>query len=166
MRKRKAGRYCLHAAIVIEVNELRLGNQLQTLREEQKMSQEEVAKQVGVSVQNIHKWENNQSYPEIQHLLKLGDIYGTTIDEFIKKDAALQNRINIREEEKEDDDELLHPGFYIGIGIMFLGTLLSLVIGNLMIMMVSNIAGMLITCFYKDILKLLKDVKKDFYEQG
>ncbi|WP_285843370.1 helix-turn-helix domain-containing protein [Priestia megaterium] len=152
--------------MVTEVNELRLGNQLQTLREEQKMSPEEVAKQVGVSVQNIHKWENNQSYPKIQHLLKLGDIYGTTIDEFIKSDAALQNRINIREEEKADDDELLHPGFYIGIGIMFLGTFLSLIIGNLMIMMVTNIAGMLITCFYKDILKLLKDVKKDFYEQG
>ncbi len=62
---------------------MRLGNQLEKLREEQKMSQEEVAKQVGVSVQNIHKWENNQSYPEIQHLLKLGDIYATTIDEFI-----------------------------------------------------------------------------------
>ncbi|MCM3192174.1 helix-turn-helix domain-containing protein [Priestia megaterium] len=144
---------------------MRLGNQLEKLREEQKMAPEEVAKQVGVSVQNIHKWENNQSYPEIQHLLKLGDIYGTTIDEFIKSEAALQNRINIREEEKEDDDELFHPGFYIGIGIMFLGTFLSLIIGNLMIMMVTNIAGMLITCFYKDILKLLKDVKKDFYEQ-
>ncbi|MGG4386000.1 helix-turn-helix domain-containing protein [Priestia megaterium] len=148
------------------MNELRLGNQLQKLREEQKMSQKEVAKQLNVSVQHIHKWEHNQSYPEIQHLLKLGDIYGTTIDEFIKKDAALQNKINISEEEKEDDDELLHPGFYIGIGIMFLGTFLSLIIGNLMIMMVTNIAGMLITCFYKEILKLLKDVKKDFYEQG
>ncbi|MEG8977861.1 helix-turn-helix transcriptional regulator [Priestia megaterium] len=145
---------------------MRLGNQLEKLREEQKMSQEEVAKQVGVSVQNIHKWENNQSYPGIQHLLKLGDIYGTTIDEFIKSDATLQSRINIIEEEKEDDDELLHPGFYIGIGIMFLGTFLSLIIGNLTIMMVTNIAGMLITCFYKNILKLLKDVKKDFYEQG
>jgi len=145
---------------------LRLGNQLEKLREEQKISQEEAAKQVGVSVQHIHKWENNQSYPEIQHLLKLGDIYGTTIDEFIKSDAALQNRINIREEEKEDDDELLHPGFYIGIGIMFLGTFLSLVIGNLTITMVTNIAGMLIVCFYKGILKLLQDIKKDFYEQG
>lgn len=145
---------------------MRLGNQLQKLREEQKMSQEEVAKQVGVSVQNIHKWENNQGYPEIQHLLKLGDIYGTTIDEFIKSDAALQSRINIREEEKEDDDELLHPGFYIGIGIMFLGTLLSLIIGNLTITMVTNITGMLIACFYKGILKLLRDIKKDFYEQG
>ncbi|WP_415762208.1 helix-turn-helix domain-containing protein [Priestia megaterium] len=148
------------------MNELRLGNKLQKLREEQKMSQEEIAKQVGVSVQNIHKWENNQGYPEIQHLLKLGDIYGTTIDEFIKSDAALQSRINIREEEKEDDDELLHPGFYIGIGIMFLGTLLSLIIGNLTITMVTNIAGMLIVCFYKGILKLLRDIKKDFYEQG
>ncbi|MEH7198542.1 helix-turn-helix domain-containing protein [Priestia megaterium] len=145
---------------------MRLGNQLEKLREEQKMSQEEAAKQVGVSVQHIHKWENNQSYPEIQHLLKLGDIYRTTIDEFIKKDAALQNKINISEEEKEDDDELLHPGFYIGIGIMFLGTFLSLIIGNLTITMVTNIAGMLIICFYKEILKLLKDIKKDFYEQG
>jgi len=144
---------------------LRLGKQLKKLREEQKMSEEEVATQVGVPVQNIHKWENNQGYPDIQHLLKLGDIYKTTIDEFIKKDAALQNRINIQEEEKEDDDKLLHPGFYIGIGLMFFGNFLSLIIGNLMIMMVTNIAGMLIICFYKEILKLLKGVKKDFYEQ-
>ncbi|KZE14412.1 DNA-binding protein [Priestia aryabhattai] len=144
---------------------MRLGKQLKKLREEQKMSEEEVATQVGVPVQNIHKWENNQGYPDIQHLLKLGDIYKTTIDEFIKKDAALQNRINIQEEEREDNDKLLHPGFYIGIGLMFFGNFLSFIIGNLMIMMVTNIAGMLIICFYKEILKLLKGVKKDFYEQ-
>ncbi len=129
------------------------------------MSQEEVAQQLSVSVQHIHKWENNKSYPEIQHLLNLSDIYKTTIDEFIKSDATLQNRINISEEEKEDDDELLHPGFYIGIGIMFLGTFLSLIIGNFMITIVLNIVGMLIACFYKDILKLLRDVKKDFHQQ-
>ncbi|MDG0029719.1 helix-turn-helix domain-containing protein [Priestia sp. Y58] len=145
---------------------MRLGNQLKKLREEQKMSQEEVATQVGVPIQNIHKWEDNKSYPDIQQLLNLSDIYGTTINEFIKKDATLQSRINIIEEEKEDDDELFHPGFYIGIGIMFLGTLLSLIIGNLTITMVTNIAGMLIACFYKGILKLLQDIKKDFYEQG
>lgn len=145
---------------------MRLGNQLKKLREEQKMSQEEVATQVGVPIQNIHKWEDNKSYPDIQQLLNLSDIYGTTINEFIKNDATLQSRINIIEEEKEDDDELFHPGFYIGIGIMFLGTLPSLIIGNLTITMVTNIAGMLIACFYKGILKLLKEVKKDFYEQG
>ncbi|KML31005.1 DNA-binding protein [Priestia aryabhattai] len=144
---------------------MRLGKQLKKLREEQKMSEEEVATQVGVPVQNIHKWENNQGYPDIQHLLKLGDIYKTTIDEFIKKDAALQNRINIQEEEREDNDKLLHPGFYIGIGLMFFGNFLSFIIGNPMIMMVTNIAGMLIICFYKEILKLLKGVKKAFYEQ-
>lgn len=145
---------------------MRLGKQLKKLREEQKMSEEEVAEQLSVSVQHIHKWEGNQSYPDIQQLLNLSDIYGTTINEFIKNDVALQNRINIQEEEKEDDDELLHPGFYIGIGLMFFGNFLSLIIDNLMIMMVTNIVGMLIICFYKEILKLLKDVKKDFYEQG
>ncbi|MCZ8495110.1 helix-turn-helix domain-containing protein [Priestia megaterium] len=145
---------------------MRLGNQLKKLREEQKMSQEEVATQVGVPIQNIHKWEDNKSYPDIQQFLNLSDIYGTTINEFIKNDATLQSRINIIEEEKEDDDELFHPGFYIGIGIMFLGTLLSVIIGNFTITMVTNIAGMLIACFYKGILKLLQDIKKDFYEQG
>jgi transcriptional regulator with XRE-family HTH domain len=80
------------------VNELKLGSQLQKLREEQKMTQEEVAKQLGVSVQHIDKWENNNSYPDIQHFLKLSEIYQTTIDEFIKSDDALQKRMNIREE--------------------------------------------------------------------
>ncbi|MEH7293519.1 helix-turn-helix transcriptional regulator, partial [Priestia megaterium] len=37
------------------------------------MSEEEVAEQLSVSVQHIHKWENNKSYPDIQHLLKLSD---------------------------------------------------------------------------------------------
>ncbi|MEI4526006.1 helix-turn-helix transcriptional regulator [Priestia megaterium] len=60
---------------------MRLGNQLQKLREEQKMSEEEVAAQLSVSVQHVHKWENNKSYPDIQQLLKLGDIYGTTVDD-------------------------------------------------------------------------------------
>ncbi|WP_260506919.1 helix-turn-helix transcriptional regulator [Priestia aryabhattai] len=57
---------------------MRLGNQLKKLREEQKMSQEEVATQVRVPIQNIHKWEDNKSYPDIQQLLNLSDIYGTT----------------------------------------------------------------------------------------
>ncbi len=37
-RKLKASRFYLHVALVIEVNELKLGNQLQKLREEQKMT--------------------------------------------------------------------------------------------------------------------------------
>lgn len=60
---------------------------------------------------------------------------------------------------------MLHPGFYIGIGIIFLGIFLGLIFGNLIISTALNIVGTLIICFYKDILKLFRDVIKDFNQQ-
>jgi len=145
---------------------VRLGDRLHRLREEKNMSREELAQQMNVSRQAIYKWENNKGYPDIQNLLKLSEIYETTIDDLIKSDPTLQNKINIDEDEKKDDDaEILHPGFYIGIGIIFLGIFLGLIFGNLIISTALNIVGTLIICFYKDILKLFRDVIKDFKQQ-
>ncbi|MGF9893522.1 helix-turn-helix transcriptional regulator [Priestia megaterium] len=145
---------------------MKLGEQLQRLREAKNMSREELAQQMNVSRQAVYKWENNKGYPDIQNLLKLSEIYETTIDELIKSDSTFQDKINIDgDKKKEDDDEMLHPGFYIGIGIIFLGIFLGLIFGNLIISTVLNIVGTLIICFYKDILKLFRDVIKDFNQQ-
>jgi transcriptional regulator with XRE-family HTH domain len=151
--------------VVIEVSCLKLGDELQRLREVRKMSREELAQMMNVSRQAVYKWENNKGYPDIQNLLKLSEIYETTIDDLIKSDSTLQGNININEDEKKDEDEILHPGFYIGIGIIFLGIFLGLILGNLIISIALNIVGTLIICFYKDILKLFRDIKKDFNEQ-
>jgi len=145
---------------------LKLGEQLQRLREAKNMSREELAQQMNVSRQAVYKWENNKGYPDIQNLLKLSEIYETTIDELIKSDSTFQDKINIDEnKKKDDDDEILHPGFYIGIVIIFLGIFLGLICGNLIISTALNIVGTLIICFYKDILKLFRDVIKDFNQQ-
>jgi transcriptional regulator with XRE-family HTH domain len=146
---------------------LRLGNQLQRLREAKNMSREELAQQINVSRQAVYKWENNKGYPDIQNLLRLSEIYETTIDELIKNDPTLQRKIdNNQDESKElDDEEMLNPGFYIGIVIIFLGIFLGIALGNLIVSTFLNIIGTLIICFYKDILKFLKNIKKDFNEQ-
>ncbi|PGX40553.1 transcriptional regulator [Priestia megaterium] len=146
---------------------MRLGNQLQRLREEKNMSREELAQQINVSRQAVYKWENNKGYPDIQNLLRLSEIYETTIDELIKNDPTLQKKIdNNQDESKElDDEEMLNPGFYIGIVIIFLGIFLGIALGNLIVSTFLNIIGTLIICFYKDILKFLKNIKKDFNEQ-
>ncbi|MED4117062.1 helix-turn-helix transcriptional regulator [Priestia megaterium] len=142
---------------------MRLGNQLQRLREAKNMSREELAQQINVSRQAVYKWENNKGYPDIQNLLRLSEIYETTIDELIKNDPTLQRKVdNNQDESKElDDEEMLNPGFYIGIVIIFLG----IALGNLIVSTFLNIIGTLIICFYKDILKFLKNIKKDFNEQ-
>ncbi|MBZ6489526.1 helix-turn-helix domain-containing protein [Priestia aryabhattai] len=146
---------------------MRLGNQLQRLREAKNMSREELAQQINVSRQAVYKWENNKGYPDIQNLLRLSEIYETTIDELIKNDPTLQRKIdNNQDESKElDDEEMLNPGFYIGIVIIFLGIFLGIALGNLIVSTFLNIIGTLIICFYKDILKFLKNIKKDFNEQ-
>ncbi|MGG0588495.1 helix-turn-helix domain-containing protein [Priestia megaterium] len=144
-----------------------MGDQLQRLREEKNMSREELAQQINVSRQAVYKWENNKGYPDIQNLLRLSEIYETTIDELIKNDPTLQRKIdNNQDENKElDDEEMLNPGFYIGIVIIFLGIFLGIALGNLIVSTFLNIIGTLIICFYKDILKFLKSIKKDFNEQ-
>ncbi|PEE73887.1 transcriptional regulator [Priestia megaterium] len=146
---------------------MRLGDQLQRLREEKNMSGEELAQQINVSRQAVYKWENNKGYPDIQNLLRLSEIYETTIDELIKNDPTLQRKIdNNQDESKElDDEEMLNPGFYIGIVIIFLGIFLGIALGNLIVSTFLNIIGTLIICFYKDILRFLKNIKKDFNEQ-
>jgi len=146
---------------------LRLGDQLQRLREAKNMSREELAQQINVSRQAVYKWENNKGYPDIQSLLRLSEIYETTIDELIKDDPTLQRKIdNNQDESKElEDEEMFNPGFYIGIVIIFLGIFLGIALGNLILSTVLNIIGTLIISFYKDILKFLKNIKRDFNEQ-
>lgn len=131
------------------------------------MSREELAQQINVSRQAVYKWENNKGYPDIQNLLRLSEIYETTIDKLIKNDPTLQRKIdNNQDESRElDDEEMLNPGFYIGIVIIFLGIFLGIALGNLIVSTFLNIIGTLIICFYKDILRFLKNIKKDFNEQ-
>lgn len=131
------------------------------------MSREELAQQINVSRQAVYKWENNKGYPDIQNLLRLSEIYETTIDELIKNDPTLQRKIDNNQDENNelDDEEMLNPGFYIGIVIIFLGIFLGIALGNLIVSTFLNIIGTLIICFYKDILKFLKSIKKDFNEQ-
>lgn len=44
------------------------------------MTQDEVAKALGVSPVSVHKWENNLSYPRPGTLKRIADLYETTVD--------------------------------------------------------------------------------------
>ncbi|MBO4389735.1 MAG: helix-turn-helix transcriptional regulator, partial [Lachnospiraceae bacterium] len=52
---------------------------LQALRKEKKVTQEQLAAQLGVSPQAVSKWENG-SYPEGDLVPKIADIFGVSID--------------------------------------------------------------------------------------
>lgn len=65
---------------------MKFGENLYNLRKSKKMSQEILAENVGVSRQSVSKWENGESYPEMDHILKICKIFHCKINDLIHED--------------------------------------------------------------------------------
>lgn len=57
---------------------------LQTLRKEKGLSQENSAESIGISRQAVAKWEAGQSYPDIDKLIALSNLFKVSIDKLVK----------------------------------------------------------------------------------
>lgn len=66
-----------------------LGDKIKELRKKQKMTQGELADKIYVSRQTISNWENNKSYPNMDFIVSLSDIFNVSIDVLIKEDLEL-----------------------------------------------------------------------------
>ncbi|MBP3635652.1 MAG: helix-turn-helix transcriptional regulator [Bacilli bacterium] len=74
---------------------MEIGNKIKKYREHINMSQEQLADKVYVSRQTVSNWENNKSYPDINSLKLLRNIFDVSLDEFIKGDIEeMKKRIN------------------------------------------------------------------------
>lgn len=63
-------------------------------REERGFSQDEVSKAIFVSRQTISNWENDKTYPDVQSLLLLSQLFEISIDELVRGDVvAMQQAI-------------------------------------------------------------------------
>lgn len=62
------------------------GEELKYHRQNAKLSQQDLAKLVNTSQQNISRWENNEVEPSISFCVTLADYYGITLDELIGRE--------------------------------------------------------------------------------
>ena len=60
------------------------GEKLYQLRTERGMSQETLARSLGVSRQAISRWELGSTLPDAPNLLKLSDLFGVAIDYLLR----------------------------------------------------------------------------------
>ena len=65
-----------------------LGENLQRLRKEKGLSQEDVAQKLFVSRQSVSKWENGNAEPGVKDLTALADMFGVTLDEMVGHTAS------------------------------------------------------------------------------
>ena len=64
-----------------------LGERLARLRAQAGLSQDDLAERLDVSRQSVSKWENNISVPDLDKLVKLGEVFGVSLDELVKGEA-------------------------------------------------------------------------------
>ena len=61
---------------------------LQHLRAARNMTQEQLAMLLGVSRQSVTKWEAEKSYPEMDKLLKMCQIFECSLDDLVQGDLT------------------------------------------------------------------------------
>lgn len=113
---------------------MNFGENLKRLRKERNLSQEQLSEMLNVSRQAISKWESNKTYPDIENLMLLRNIFNITLDDLLfdkntdKIESMIEssklptNSTNYDENESEDElsDNFMIGGFIVGISIGFI----------------------------------------------
>ena len=77
---------------------MELGNQIKKHRQKTQLSQEELADRVYVSRQTISNWENDKSYPDVNSLVLLSEIFQVSLDTLVKGDIDIMKEVIQKEE--------------------------------------------------------------------
>ena len=103
-----------------------LGTMISSLRKEKGMTQDALAKQLGVTFQAVSKWENGLSCPDIVMLPELADLFGVSIDALFGRaplapedlpaetTAPAQSQVVYGDLPWEDDRSVLHAVLFAG----------------------------------------------------
>lgn len=147
------------------MDQIKTGNFLVSLRKEKNITQQQLADILQVSVKAVSKWECGGGYPSLQSLKDLSDFYGVTVDEIIngernKTEAKEPVNTSIQIKEKKPlNFPILRS---ISLGITGLGIMLFFIIiycaystaGGLICILFTTLIGLVLSLIelkhYKD----------------
>lgn len=79
---------------------MELGQHIKGHRARLGMSQEQLAEAIFVSRQTISNWETDRTYPDVQSLLLLSNLFGVSVDDLIKGDVEEMKAVLTNEAKK------------------------------------------------------------------
>lgn len=100
-----------------------LGMMISSLRKEKGMTQLELAEKMGVTDKAVSKWERDLSYPDINSIPKLAEIFGVSVDELMQVKTATKENINKNKIDGIVDTVLKGIGVAMGIAVTVLSIL-------------------------------------------
>lgn len=70
-----------------------LSKNIQLLRRQRRVTQEQLAEQMNVSRQTVSKWESGEMTPELQKLIELCELFSCKLDELVREDMFADDDI-------------------------------------------------------------------------
>ncbi|MBU5365755.1 helix-turn-helix transcriptional regulator [Enterococcus devriesei] len=68
---------------------MEVGERLKARRNELNLTQDQVADSLGITRQTMSNWENGRSYPDIERVIRLSELYALSLDELLKGDQKM-----------------------------------------------------------------------------
>ena len=100
-----------------------LGMMISTLRKEKGMTQLELAEKMGVTDKAVSKWERDLSFPDINSIPKLAEIFEVSVDELMQVKTETKENISKNKVDEIVDIALKGIGIAMGIAVTVLSTL-------------------------------------------
>ena len=72
---------------------MNLGKNIQYLRKQKKITQEQLAEIMSVSRQTISKWEADEVIPELDKIVAISDLFACKLDTMIKEDISVRDAV-------------------------------------------------------------------------
>ena len=105
-----------------------IADKIKNARTIKKLTQEQVAEDLNVSRQTISNWENGKSLPDIVSIIRMSELYDLSLDELLKGDATLLNKIERDMKVAKAENNVIKFAWIsivIGVVMIILGTSLS-----------------------------------------
>ncbi len=71
---------------------MQIGERIKEHRARLGLSQDDLAARIYVSRQTISSWENDKTYPDVQSLLLLSEMFDATVDDLVKGDVETMTK--------------------------------------------------------------------------
>jgi len=122
-----------------------LGMMISSLRKERGMTQLELAEKMGVTDKAVSKWERDLSFPDINSIPKLAEIFEVSVDELMQVKSETKDNIGKNKVEEIVDTALKGIGLAMGIAVTVLSVLGELDTNSAFVMLGIGLASISIS---------------------
>ena len=121
------------------------GMMISSLRKERGMTQLELAEKMGVTDKAVSKWERDLSFPDINSIPKLAEVFEISVDELMQVKTATKENMNKNKINEIVDTVLKGVGIAMGIAVTVLSVLGELEANTAFVMLGIGLASISIS---------------------